>query len=153
MAEKGRNPFRGFVDSISEANRMREHWMTGYDSTATRERSHADAWVPTTDIYATSEGDLIIRCELAGVTRDALDITFSNGVLSISGERKEQPENVTYYAHERHYGHFRRSMTLPEGVEDEDVNASFENGMLEVLIKGGATAHEPSRIEIGSSEA
>ena len=147
MARKGNNPFRGFVDSISEANRMREHWMVGQESAA-RERTHADAWVPTTDIYATPGGDLVIRCELAGVPRDALDITYSNGILSISGERKDQPDNVTYYAHERHYGNFRRSMTLPEGVDDEDVNANFEDGMLEVLVKGGAASHEPSRIEI-----
>ncbi len=149
MTEKGRNPFRGFVDSISEANRMREHWFTGYDPTA-EERTHATAWVPTTDIYASPEGDLVIRCELAGVTRDDLDITFSNGVLTVSGERRDRPENVTYYAHERNYGHFRRNMTLPEGVRESDVNAAFENGMLEVLIKGGATPHEPSRIEIGT---
>ena len=84
MTEKGRNPFRGFVDNISEANRMREHWMTGYDPTA-EERTHATAWVPTTDIYANPEGDLVIRCELAGITRDDLDITFSNGVLTVSG--------------------------------------------------------------------
>lgn len=151
MAKKGNNPFRGFVDSISEANRMREHWMTGNESAA-RERTHADAWVPTTDIYANPEGDLVIRCELAGVPRDSLEITFSGGVLSISGERKDQPENVTYYAQERHYGNFRRSMTLPEGVADEDIDALFENGMLEVLIKGGAKAQDPSRIEIGGSE-
>lgn len=148
MAKKGNNPFRGFVDSISEANRMREHWMTGYESTS-RERTYADAWVPTTDIYASPEGDLVIRCELAGVPRDSLEITFSDGVLSISGERKDQPEDVTYYAQERQYGNFRRSMTLPESVRDEDVNANFEDGMLEILVKGGAASQEPSQIEIG----
>lgn len=147
MAKKNNNPFRGFVDSISEANRMRQHWMTGYES-ATRERTYADAWVPTTDIYASPEGDLVIRCELAGVPRDSLEITFSDGVLSISGERRDQPENVTYYAQERQYGNFRRSMTLPEGIRDEDVNANFEDGMLEILVKGGATSQEPSQIEI-----
>lgn len=150
MAEKVHNPFRGFFDNISEANRMREHWMTGYDPTAEK-RTHANAWVPTTDIYATPEGDLVIRCELAGVRRDDLDITFSSSVLAISGERRERPENVTYYAHERHYGHFRRSMTLPEGVGDEDINATFEDGMLEVTVKGGASPHKPRRIEIGES--
>lgn len=148
MPEKGINPFRGFVDSISEANRMREHWFTNFDPTQ-EERTHATAWVPTTDIYATPEGDLVIRSELAGITRDAVDITFASGVLSISGERRDRPENVTYYAHERNYGHFRRSMTLPEDVKDNDITASFEEGMLEILIKGGASAHEPSRIEIG----
>lgn len=148
MAKKGNNPFRGFVDSISEANRMREHWMTGYESATTRERTYADAWVPTTDIYASPEGNLVIRCEIAGVPRDSLEITFSDGVLSISGERRDQPENVTYYAQERQYGNFRRSMTLPEGVRDEDVNANFEDGMLEILVKGGAASQEPSQIEI-----
>ena len=152
MSEKGHNPFRGFIDSISEANRMREHWMTGYDPT-TEKRTHANAWVPVTDIYATREGNLVIRCELAGVTRGDLDITFSNGILTISGERKDRPENVTYYAHERHYGHFRRSMTLPQGVEDDDINASFEDGMLEVTVRGGASLREPSRREVGASES
>ncbi|MGB3632486.1 MAG: Hsp20/alpha crystallin family protein, partial [Rubrobacteraceae bacterium] len=109
-------------------------------------------WVPTTDIYATKDGDLVIRCEIAGVTRDALDISFSNSVLTVSGERRERPEGVTYYAHERHYGHFRRNMTLPEGVQESDVNATFEDGMLEVLVKGGAAPREPSSIEIGTSE-
>ncbi|CAN5605178.1 hypothetical protein BH24ACT21_BH24ACT21_07990 [soil metagenome] len=150
MAKKGHNPFRGFVDSISEANRMREHWMTGYDPTA-EERTHANAWVPTTDIYATQDGYLVIRCEIAGVARNALDISFSNSVLTISGERRERPEEVTYYAHERHYGHFRRSMTLPESVKDDDINANFEDGMLEVLVKGGASPREPTSIEIGTT--
>ena len=147
MAKKSNNPFRGFVDSISEANRMQQHWMTGHESAA-RERTYADAWVPTTDIYASPEGDLVIRCELAGVPRDSLEITFSEGTLSISGERKDQPKDVTYYAHERHYGNFRRSMTLPEGIRDEDINANFEDGMLEILVKGGAASRAPSQIEI-----
>lgn len=145
-----RNPFRGFVDTISEANRMREHWMTSYDLTS-EEHTHANAWVPTTDIYAAGE-DLVIRCELAGVTRDDMDITLSNGVLTISGERRDRPENVIYYTHERHYGHFRRTMSLPEGIKEEDLTATFEDGMLELVVKGGAAAKSPSRIEIVTTE-
>ena len=145
-----RNPFRGFVDTVSEANRMREHWMTGYDPTP-EERTHANAWVPTTDIYAAGE-DLVIRCELAGVARDNLDITLSGGVLTISGERTDRPEDVAYYAHERHYGHFRRSMTLPEGTKEDDLDATFKDGMLEVLVRGGAVTRGPSRIEIDTNE-
>lgn len=151
MAEKENNPFRGFIDSISEASRMREHWMTGYDPTAEK-RTHANAWVPVMDIYANADGDLVIRCELAGIGREDLDISLSNSVLTVSGERKDRPENVTYYAHERHYGNFRRSMTLPEGIREDAVNATFENGMLEILVKGGAAPEQPSRIEIGTSE-
>lgn len=147
MAQKEQhNPFRGFIDTISETNRMRERWFTGHDPTP-EERTHANAWVPTTDIYAEGE-DLIIRCELAGVTQETLDVTLSNGVLTISGERRDKPENVSYYTNERHYGHFRRSMTLPEGIGESSVVANFSDGMLEVQIKGGAAPQEPSRIEI-----
>lgn len=148
-----KNPFRGFIDTISETNRMREHWMTGYDPNTSEERTHANAWVPTTDIYAI-DNDLVIRCELAGVVRDDLDITLSNRVLTIYGERTiDHPEDVTYYAHERHHGHFRRSMTLPEGTREEDLEAVFKDGMLEVVIKGGAATQEPSQINIGTGES
>lgn len=129
---------------------MREHWMTGYDPSP-EERTHANAWVPVTDIYAVGE-DLIIRCELAGVIREDLEITLSNGVLTISGERRDRPEHVAYYTHERHYGHFRRSMTLPEGVGEDALNATYQNGMLEVVVRGGAAPQKPSQIEIGTSE-
>lgn len=149
---RSRNPFRGFIDTISETNRMREHWMTGYDATVSEERTHANAWVPTTDIYAVND-DLVIRCELAGVRRDDLDISLSNGVLTIYGERKDHPEDVTYYTNERHYGHFRRSMTLPEGVREESLDASFKDGMLEVTVKGGAAVQEPSSIDIETDES
>jgi HSP20 family protein len=58
---------------------------------------------------------------------------------------------VSYYARERYYGRFRRSMNLPEGVDGARVSADFENGLLEVTVKGGADHPEPERIQIGSS--
>lgn len=144
----GNNPFRGFIDTISENNRMRERWMTGYNEMP-EERSHANAWVPTTDIFAKDE-DLIIRCELAGVSEDNVDISLSNEVLTVSGERTDRPENVVYYSHERNYGNFRRSMTLPDGVGQSDIKATFDNGMLEIVVAGGAKPKEPARIDIGT---
>lgn len=147
MEGRHRNPLQGFMDHVSEMNRAREHWMTGYDSEE-RRRTHATAWVPTVDIYA-EQSDLVIRCELAGVRQEDVEITLSNGVLTISGERRDRPENVHYYVHERFYGRFRRNMTLPEGVAEGDVSASFEDGMLQITVKGAAAASEPSKIEIG----
>lgn len=148
---RGRNPFRGFVDTISEMNRMQQHWMTGEGAQEDQRRTHATAWVPTTDIFA-REGDLIIRAELAGVSEENVEISVSNEMLMISGERRSdtRDEDVGYYVRERSYGHFRRSMTLPEGVDEDQISATFENGMLEITIKGGAAAAKPRRIEIGS---
>lgn len=147
---RNRNPFRGFIDTISETNRMQQHWMTGEGTQEDQRRTHATAWVPSTDIFA-RQGDLIIRCELAGVTEEDIDISVTGGILMISGERKNdtRDEDVGYYVRERSYGNFRRTMTLPEGVDEDQISATYENGMLEVTIKDGAHAAAPRRIKIG----
>ena len=155
--DKGkRNPFHGLVDSISEWNRMRELGSgrigpeTGYED---RRRTHATAWVPSTDVFAKG-GNLVIRVSLSGVYPQDVEITLSNDVLTVSGERRselEDAEEETFYVRERYYGVFRRSWTLPAGVNDDDISADFENGLLEITVRGGAVfAPEPRRIEIGS---
>ncbi|MGI8865876.1 MAG: Hsp20/alpha crystallin family protein, partial [Rubrobacteraceae bacterium] len=62
MGNSRRNPFRGFVDTLSETNRARERWMTGNDAGEDRRRDHTTAWIPTTDIFAIGD-DLVIRAE------------------------------------------------------------------------------------------
>ena len=140
-----RNPFRGLMDTMSEMARMREYAEGGGGEEGPR--THATAWVPTTDIFAVGD-DLVIRCELAGVERDDVEISLSGGALTIDGERKGEPEASEYYARERYYGHFRRRMKLPEGIDASKVSARFENGLLEVTVRGGVDHSEPERIEI-----
>lgn len=152
MGRERHNPFKGVMDTFSEMNRMREQWYTGGYEMPNREeqpRTHATAWIPTTDIFADGE-DLIIRCELSGVGKEEVEITLSGGALVVSGERNSEldVEETNFLIRERFYGHFRRSISLPEGVHDEDINAAFRNGLLEITVKGGATTHEPQRIQI-----
>jgi HSP20 family protein len=144
-----RNPFRGLMDHMSEMSRMREYAEGGGSGHEDQRRTHATAWIPTTDIFARG-GDLVIRCELAGVQRDDIDITLSNGVLTISGERRSglNEEELAYYTRERSFGHFRRNIGLPEGVDGSKVSASFEDGLLEISIEGGADLPEAQRIQI-----
>jgi HSP20 family protein len=143
---RARNPFRGIMDTMSEMARMREY-AEGGGSQEEGRRTHATAWVPTTDIFAMGD-DLIIRCELAGVERNDVDISLSGGALIIDGERKGEPEATEYYARERYFGHFRRRIKLPEGVDGSKISASFDNGLLEVTVRGGVDHAEPERIEI-----
>jgi HSP20 family protein len=143
---RARNPFRGIMDTMSEMARMREY-AEGGGSQEEGRRTHATAWVPTTDIFAMGD-DLIIRCELAGVQRNDVDISLSGGALIIDGERKGEPEATEYYARERYFGHFRRRIKLPEGVDGSKISASFDNGLLEVTVRGGVDHAEPERIEI-----
>jgi HSP20 family protein len=145
-----RNPFHGIVDAISEWNRMREVGMgrIGYEARQEdRPRSQTNAWVPTTDVFARGN-DLVIRVSLSGVYPEDVDITLSNGVLTISGERRSELDEVSFYVRERYYGAFRRSITLPAGIDEGDISADYDNGLLEITVRGGAAAAESRRIEI-----
>jgi HSP20 family protein len=152
VAEEHRNPFHGIVDAISEWNRMREVGMgrIGYEARQEdRPRTQANAWVPTTDVFAKGE-DLVIRVSLSGVYPEDVDITLSNGVLTVSGERRSEldEDEVSFYVRERYYGAFRRSITLPAGIDEDDIRADYDNGLLEIVVRDAAAAEEPRRIEI-----
>ena len=133
------------MDTMSEMARMRE-----YAAGSGREegrRTHATAWVPTTDIFAMDD-DLKIRCELAGVGPEDVEISLADGAVTIEGERTGAPETTDFYARERYYGHFRLRLNLPQGIDKDAISASFQNGLLEITVKGGVNRHEPERIEI-----
>jgi HSP20 family protein len=148
MGQRRSNPFRGFVDVMSEMNRMREVGRGGYEpGYEDRERTQASAWVPNADVFARGE-DLVTKLELAGVEREDIDITLHDNTLTVSGEHESDlDDDVSFYVHERFYGAFRRSMTLPAGIHASKIDAS-DNGLLEITVKEGAAA-KSKRIEIG----
>lgn len=148
MGAQRRNPFRGFLDVWGEMHRMREEWDE--PATESQRRGHASAWAPTTDIFARGE-DMVIRCALPGVRREDIDVSLSGGVLTISGERKlpQSDAESPFYISEWGYGTFRRSIRVPENIEDEDIEAALSEGSLEIVIVGGAGAPGPRRISIG----
>jgi HSP20 family protein len=126
-------------------NRMRQLGMYGYEPwQEDRERTHANAWVPAADVFAKGK-DLIIRLALAGVKRDDIELTLQDNVLTVSGERRRDldDEEVSFYVHELYYGVFRRSMTLPSGIDESKISAEFDNGLMEITVQGGAATAEP----------
>lgn len=150
MPEDRAGPLHGLFDTFSELNRMREHWRDVEPTSAPR--TQATAWVPSLDIFARGD-DLVIRCELAGVGKDDVDVSLSKGQLWIWGERRDDPQegaDVTSYVRERRYGAFRRSVNLPEGIDGARIGASFADGLLEITIAGGATPTHHERIDISS---
>lgn len=140
------SPFRGFRDLRSEMDRLFDETFGRFPRTTSRAE-----WTPAVDI-TTENGDMVIRAELPGVKREDVDVTFHNGVLTISGERKEEEERkgAGYLVRESRYGSFRRSIMLPEGVDESKIAASFEDGVLELKVQGGASEVEeqPKKIEI-----
>ena len=152
MAEPAHSPFRGVFEAFAELNRMREHW-TQVEATP-EQRSHASAWVPLMDIFASGD-DLIIRCELAGVTKDEVAVSLSDGQLWISGQRSDDPRegNVSYYVRERRYGPFRRSINLPGETRPEQLTATFSDGLLEIRVGGVTQPPDHATIDIGGAES
>lgn len=149
---KFNNPFHGVVDMITEMNRISDS-MSSLESgqAGDRERGYADAWSPPTDILARGD-DLVIRCELAGVREQDVAVSFNDNILNISGERHRDEDDVVYYTSERFMGTFRRGVSLPEGVSEEDIEASYDEGLLEITVHGGANIRGPKGIAVRKRE-
>lgn len=92
-------------------------------------------WAPPVDIRETEDA-LLITAELPGMTKDEVDITLENNVLTLSGERKFEKDvkGETWHRVERSYGAFSRSFTLPATVRIERVEAAFAEGILRITL-------------------
>ena len=113
-----------------------------------------EAWAPAVDVFA-REGDLVVRAELPGIDPDKdVDISYQDGMLTLHGERRheERSEGDTYYRVESTYGSFHRTVALPEKVKAEDIQASYRDGILEVVIPKAAEIAQPTRIPIATGE-
>jgi HSP20 family protein len=149
MPDNAQRPFRGVFDMFSELNRMREHWT---EIEPTQGRGQPAPWVPAVDIFASGQ-DLVIRCELAGVAKEEIDVSLSDGRLWISGERSGAPEEgVDFYVRERRYGPFERSVKLSREIRGDQISATVVDGLLEIVVEGGAEPRQHERIEVTSAE-
>ena len=109
----------------------------------------ATAWAPALDISERKDAYLV-TVELPGVEADDLDITMEDGLLTIQGERQftsESSSEQQFHRIERRYGAFRRSITLPAQVQAEQIQASFDNGVLQIVVPKMEEA-KPKRIQV-----
>jgi HSP20 family protein len=95
----------------------------------------ARAWAPAIDVERT-DGKLVLRADLPGITPDEVSIEVKDDILTVSGEHEERSEeqDKDYVRRERRYGAFKRSMALPAGVDAEQITAKTHDGVLEVTI-------------------
>ena len=127
------------VDEMERfAGEMWNGWSTEY------------SLLPRTDIYEEKEG-LVIKTELPGIDKKDLDISLEGDRLTIKAEKKEEvKEDATRHTHERYYGRYFRSLTLPYQVKEGKVSATFDNGVLEIRLPRDTTwrrvATEPPTI-------
>ena len=107
-------------------------------------------WVPAMDLVEL-DAHFVLRADLPGLGEGDVNIEVADDVLTISGERKFEHETRkdAYYRLERGAGTFRRSLTLPDGVDPDAISASFDRGVLSVTIPK-PEQRKPRRIQIGS---
>jgi HSP20 family protein len=142
-------PARELQTIQHEMNRL---FGTYFDGSGNGENAERRRWVPAMDLV--EEGDhFVLRADLPGVSENEVNVELEDHVLTISGERKSEDEERKegYYRLERASGRFSRSLTLPEGIDPEGVEAKFDNGVLTVRIPK-PQERKPRRVAINVGE-
>lgn len=138
------DPFRDITSLRDEMNRL-------FSRTIGEGAATGSTWTPAVDIFDTADA-IVLRAELPGLTPEDIDIEIDDNVLTLKGERRfqEQVDEGRYYRLERAYGHFQRSVTLPQGVKADEISASFDNGVLSVRVPK-ADEVKPRKITVAAS--
>ena len=137
-------PFRDLANFQNQINRIFQDYGRGSDELLT-----SGTFVPPVDVYE-DEHSITLKLEVPGIEEKNLDIKLENDTLTVRGERnieKEEKEE-NFHRIERRYGAFARSFTLPNTVDTENVNASYENGILKIQLAKRAEA-KPKQIKVG----
>jgi HSP20 family protein len=118
-------------------NEMNRLFNTFFDPSAPSGRGNGTTrrWLPPMDLVETSD-QYVLRADLPGLSDGDVNVQLENNVLTLSGERKaeHQDQQEGYYRLERAFGAFSRSLTLPDGVDPDRVQAHFDRGVLEIRI-------------------
>ena len=149
-------PLRELSSPQNEMNRL---FSTVFDQPTTGQGT-LRRWMPAMDLVETDE-HFVLGADLPGMTQEDVNIELEDRVLTVSGERKATHETTKdgFHRVERAFGAFSRSLTLPEGINPEAVEASFDRGVLEVRIpkpeerKPRKIAIAPKTIEAKSKDS
>jgi len=154
-SELSTRPKNIFEEMRNEMNRVLQRFEGGWPHWA----SVAERWptinavVPELDVRE-NDKEIVVEAELPGVDEKDISVTFNNGYLTIQGEKKAEREEKkeNYYLAERSFGSFRRSLRLPETLDDSKIVANFENGVLTVTApRLPAAAKSERKIEVKKS--
>jgi len=150
-----------FFENFGSANSLfpalhvpRETWSLGM-------------WSPDVEV-SERDGNLVVSADLPGIRKEDIDIELQDDALILRGKRNEEHEekrgNVSYT--ERSYGSFVRTIALPPAVKPDDMDATFQNGVLRVTlrlpqessrrripIRGGESEQETRNLSTGTAEA
>ena len=139
-------PMRDLTRIREDMNRLFDEFFSGWPEWG---RGLLEGeWTPSIDL-AEKDDEIVVTAELPGVKQDDVDITITNDILTLKGEKKEEKESKeqNYHRLERCYGSFQRSIRLPTGVQGDEAKASYRDGVLQVTIPKAEEA-KPKQIKI-----
>lgn len=125
------SPFRDLRNMQEQMNRLLDlAW-----SRESGEEMREGAWQPPVDIFEDENG-VVIKAELPGIDQKDIEVRIEGNTLTIRGERKHGDEvrKESYHRIERYYGTFQRSFSLPQTINQENVKASCEKGVLTITL-------------------
>ncbi|HIG29354.1 MAG TPA: Hsp20/alpha crystallin family protein [Verrucomicrobiales bacterium] len=140
---EGLTPFGQFGSILDEFDRLFETPLSGRNRT-----ERTGKWIPTMEVVD-EENEIRVETELPGLKKEDISIDLHDGVLSISGKRKQENENKkgSSVRTERYYGEFQRSVSLSTEIDVEKVDAEFKDGLLKVHLPK-AVSVKPKQIDI-----
>jgi HSP20 family protein len=139
-------PFRDIDDAFDRffAETMRRWPQAG------SERRAAQEWAPAADVSET-DAEYLIKADLPEVRKEDVSITVQDGVLTLSGERRQEKREETEKLHrvERVYGSFARRFALPENADEQGIRAESRDGVILIHIpKAKVVEPQPRQITI-----
>ncbi len=146
------NPWRDIFTLEQEMSDLTNRFFGSGWFTPLVRGTNGHTWTPAVDVFS-RDGNLVIRAELPGIDPEKdVDITMQDGVLYIRGERRheERTERDNYYRYESSYGSFQRAVPLPEDVKEDEIQASYQNGILEVVVPKAGELTSAKKIPIST---
>ncbi|HYX54109.1 MAG TPA: Hsp20/alpha crystallin family protein [Candidatus Limnocylindrales bacterium] len=142
------DPFRELATLQDRFNSLFENFAEGNG----KEQLAAGHFVPPVDVYE-DEQNLVLKLEVPGMNEEDLKVSVENNTLTVSGERKFEKEEKEENFHriERRYGSFTRTFRLPNTVDQDKADASYDKGILKITLGKRAEA-KPKQIKVGSSQ-
>jgi HSP20 family protein len=127
-----RRPFRELERMRREMDRV---WDSFFGERSITKTGEVGEWLPSLDI-AETKNDIVVKAEIPGMDPKDIDISLTNDILTIKGEKKQEKEEKeeNYHLIERSYGKFMRSVQLPREVKSDKISASYKDGVLNITL-------------------
>lgn len=129
-------------------NEIEETLEKGYEK-GKEVLSNVASHLPFANLAQKSNGDFHIEIDMPGVKKEDIDVKIANNILTICGERnmKKEVKKKDYYRMESSFGRIERSFSLPEGIDQDKINAKYKNGRLVIDLQREKSL-KPKAIEV-----